>query len=214
MSVYRYCEGCGIGFAKEQWFRSNHCTRCGSRILKEEYFCEDSGESPGSLGSATLDRMIPSVAARPLEVAVGALKHHPALCSMGAVGAGIAGFMVAPMVMVAGQSIMVLGGVVGGVSLFAGANSCDPVFDDGVALGVKMLGAGALVYGASYALLGAAGLSIAGGVGLGAFTATKAIAGVVKERRRLVQGNNLMTEEQSRMECRLLEHNLPEEGNY
>jgi len=48
-------------------------------------------------------------------------------------------------------------------------------------------------------------LSVAGGVGLGAFTATKAIAGVVKGRRRLVQGNNLMGEEQSRMECKLLE---------
>jgi len=155
--------------------------------------------------------MIPSVAVRPLEVAVGALKHHPVLCSMGAVGAGIAGFIVAPFVMAAGQIIMVLGGVVGGVSLFSGANSGDPVFDDGVALGVKMLGAGAVVYGASYVLLGAAGLSVAGGVGL-AFTGAKAIAGVVKERRRLVQGDNLMGEEERRVEPKMLEHNLQEEG--
>ena len=204
MKAYRYCEGCGIGFAKQQWYRSNHCTQCGSRICKEEYFSEDSGTSYESPGSAILDRMIPSVAVRPLEVAVGALKHHPVLCSMGAVGAGVAGFIVAPFVMAAGQIIMVLGGVVGGVSLFSGANSGDPVFDDGVALGVKMLGAGAVVYGASYVLLGAAGLSVAGGVGLGAFTATKAIAGVVKERRRLVQGNNLMGEEERRMEPKML----------
>ena len=204
MKPYRYCEGCGIGFAKQQWYRSNHCTRCGSSICKEEHFYEDSGESFESPGSATLDRMIPSVAAGPLEVAVGALKHHPVLCSMGAVGAGVAGIMVAPFVMAAGQTIMVLGGVVGGVSVFAGANSGDPSFEEGVVLGVKMLGVGALVYGASYALLGAAGLSVAGGVGLGAFTGAKVIAGVVKERRRLVQGNNLM-EEESRMELKLLE---------
>ncbi len=102
--------------------------------------------------------------------------------------------MVAPLVIVAGQAIMVLGGVVGGVSLFVGANSDDPAFDDGVGLGVKLIGAGALILGTGYVIAGVGGVAIVGGVGLGGYTGVKAITRAVKEQRQLVQGNNLIEE--------------------
>jgi len=192
MKAYRYCEGCGIGLGKEQWFRANHCSQCGTQIYKEEQLGSPLAGSLENSETALRSYELPESISKPLMGVGRAVGAHPILCSMGAVGAGVAGLMLAPLVLAAGQTIMMLGGVVGGVSLLAGFNSYDPVFKEGISLGVKMLGVGALVIGAGYVLLGASGLSVAGGLSLGVYTGTKLIIQGVRARQQLVKGQNLL----------------------
>lgn len=204
MKAYRYCEGCGIGFSKNQWLRSNHCTQCGSSIFKEDLLFENSADPQSDPSMEIMDHKVPSKLAKPLSAVGQAVSTHPLLCSSGAIGVGAGALLAAPLVMAAGQSIMVVGGLIAGVSWLLGSDSYDPAFEDGMKLGVKIMGVGALVFGSSYLLLGVGGLSVVAGVGLGGFTGAKAITKAVKERRKLVKGDNLMEEVQGELPSRII----------
>ena len=180
--IYRYCEQCSAGLTQEQWERALYCCMCGKAI------CKDSCVMPARASPmGELESMIPVRAVRPLQVVGEAISAHPVACSLGAIGAGVAGIAVAPLALVAGQTIMVLGGIVAGVSGYANSKTYNGEYDAGVKLGVNMLVAGAVVYGSSYVLLGAGGVAIAGGLGVGAYSGVKAIAGRRKLKRITVR---------------------------
>jgi hypothetical protein len=153
--AYRWCEQCGYGLSQEQYNRANYCGMCGANISK------DARGMPVRDGpSGGLESMMPASAARHLQAVGDVFMNHPVFCSVGAIGVGAVGIALAPLLIVAGQSIMVLGGIVAGVSGYANHKSYNNEYGAGVKLGVGMLVAGAVVYGSSYVLLGASGLAV------------------------------------------------------
>ena len=187
MDTYRWCEQCGTKMDYQRWFRANYCYKCGAELRKEPYVWRNQQE-PIKVG------VIPASAVRHLQVAGEAFKKHSGSCSAIAIGAGVAGLVLAPLAMAAGQTIMVLGGIVALASGYAGTKYNDDELGSGVKLGVSLLGVGALVYGSSYVLLVAGGMSVVSGIGLGAYTGVKAISKVVKSNRRIVNGRLLLME--------------------
>ena len=181
MNEYRWCEQCGAKMDYQIWFRANYCQLCGTPLRKEPYRWSNAQREQQESSKVGV---IPASAVRHLQVAGMIVKDHPVACSLGAIGVGAAGIVVAPLAMAAGQGIMILGGIVAGVSGFANSNGHD--FDNGVKLGLGMLAAGAVVYGSGFVLLGAGGVSIAAGVGGTAYAGVKAITKAVKSNRRIV----------------------------
>ncbi len=171
MSAHRWCEKCGIGLTRQQWIEANFCRMCGAQIQK------DTGGMPGLGLIGKLESMVPVSAARHLQAIQSAIVEHPVASALGAVGVGAAGIAVFPLLLVAGQSIMVLGGIVAGVSGYLDSKSYDDEYAGGVRLGLQAVAVGALVYGSGYVLLGAGGLAVVGGVGLGGYAGVKAIMG-------------------------------------
>jgi len=177
---------CGIGLTRQQWIEANFCRMCGAQIQK------DTGGMPGLGLIGKLESMVPVSAARHLQAIQSAIVEHPVASALGAVGAGAAGIAVFPLLLVAGQSIMVLGGIVAGVSGYLDSKSCNDEYAGSVRLGLQALAVGALVYGSGYVLLGAGGLAVVGGVGLGGYAGVKAI--MDRRNRRITISEPLLLE--------------------
>ncbi|VGO14441.1 hypothetical protein PDESU_03002 [Pontiella desulfatans] len=63
----------------------------------------------------------------------------------------------------------------------------------GSTFGLGMAGVGVLVYGSSFVLMGAGGVAVATGLGLGAYSGVKAIAGM-RQSKQIINHEPLLLE--------------------
>lgn len=176
---HRWCESCGVGLSRQQWERANFCSMCGVRICKEVHAMS----RDGPLGK--LEQMVPAEVMKPLQVVRKAVDKHPVASALGSVGAGAAGIMLSPLAMTAGQGLAMVGGVLLLLGFITKA-------DFGLRYGTMLLVTGIAVYGSGFVLMGAGGVAVATGLGLGAYSGVNAIAGL--RRSKLVVTEPLLLE--------------------
>ncbi|MDF7826986.1 hypothetical protein P4B35_23380 [Pontiellaceae bacterium B12227] len=182
-----YCSWCGVEIGREQWRQAVYCCHCGKTLMKGAMLGGGSSVIPSR--SAGTRRVMSALGA-----ARGTIQNHPVLSSVGSIGIGAAGIVASPFLILAGQWIVGLG--VGAILLGYVAESAlqDGQYKDGMKLGVRMVGAGAVVCGAGYALLGAGVVTALFGVGLGVFTGVKAYVGYRQMKQVLAAQPLLLTE--------------------
>lgn len=194
--IHRWCESCGSGMSQQQWQRSSFCRMCGALI------CKDSNLAQSRAGPV-LEGMVPGRVIRPLQATLGVVLDHPAVFSVGSIGIGAAGIAVSPLVLSAGMAVMAVGVISVGLSAY-GKSRSDGIYSDlpsdwanvGMKLGLALLAVGALAYATGYVVLGAGGLAIVTGLGLGAYSGVKAITNrrqsqiIVSEPLLLEGGDN------------------------
>ncbi|WP_136077566.1 hypothetical protein [Pontiella desulfatans] len=139
-----------------------------------------------------LESVLPASAERHLQAAGEVVSNHPVLSSVGAIGVGAAGIAVSPLMAIAGQGLVCIGLLVAGVSGYVNHRNYGTPFGTGSTFGLGMTAVGVLVYGSSFVLMGAGGVAVATGLGVGAYSGVKAIAGLRKPK--LVMNEPLMLE--------------------
>lgn len=162
MSFHRYCSQCGTGFSREQWDRSRYCCMCGTRI------CRDAYGMPSGPVFGVIEGMVSGKAVKPLQTAWEIVGNHPLTTALGTAGAGAAGIILSPMAMAAAQGVAMAGGALLIFGAFAKADSA-------IRYGGLLLVSGAVLAGSSFVLMGAGGVAVAAGIGLGAYSGVKAI---------------------------------------
>jgi hypothetical protein len=159
-----YCSWCGNGMSQEQW-RAIYCWRCGAKLMKGGAVELGAGTGSGAVLSA-FGRSAPTRRVQQtLRVAAGTVKKYPLICSVAAIGVGAGCIAVAPALLAAGSVLMWVGAGIAVVSGWFKDEVYEVDLEGGVKLGLGMAGIGAVVYGSSYVLLAAGGISIAAGVG-------------------------------------------------
>jgi hypothetical protein len=113
--------------------------------------------------------MVLPEAVKPLQVIREVVTKRPLTTALGSVGAGAAGIVLSPLAMTAGQGLAMVGAVLLLLGFIAKA-------DFGLRYGALFLACGAALAGSSFVLMGAGGVAIATGLGLGAYSGVKAIA--------------------------------------
>ena len=175
MKAFRYCEQCSAGLSQEQWERALFCCMCGTVIQK------DSRSMPVRDGPPEmLESMVPAGAVKPLQAIQTAIVKYPVASALGSVGAGAAGLILSPLAMAAGQGLVMAGGVLLLFGLITKA-------EFGLKYGALLVVAGTCVYGSGYLLLGAGGVAVTAGIGLGCYSGVKAIVGMRKLKRITVK---------------------------
>ena len=194
MNEYRWCEQCGAKMDYQIWFRANYCQLCGTPLRKETYVWSARQEPQEQRVRVGVSTKLPASAVRQLQATGVLVSNHPIACSLGAIGVGAAGIVLSPLAMAAGQSIMIVGGIVVGVSGYVASKYGGDELTIGMKLGAGILAAGAIVYGSGYVLLGVGGLSVASGIGLGAYAGVKAISRRSRAKRVVAGEPLLLTE--------------------
>ena len=103
----------------------------------------------------------------------GTASRHPWMSSLGAVGIGSGCMLTAPSLISAGQALIWTGLVIAGISQYCSRKAGEPDLRGGVKSGLLITAGGAVLFGSGYALLGIGAVSIAAGVGWGAFTGAR-----------------------------------------
>lgn len=158
-----YCSWCGAGMSEELWSHSVYCCRCGRPIL----------------GKAGMEEAIPSRSAHTLRVkqalraARGTLTNRPVLFTAGSISTGIAGLALAPLLISAGQALGIAGAVTALLCIWLSSRE-EGGYERGVKTGLVVAVTGAVIYGSGYVLLVLGGLSLAVGIGAGAYAGVKA----------------------------------------